>query len=111
MGLEKKFNMYFRQTNILPVPPGFVILDLCKHVHVRIFSEVLASFSGLIKLGNIKEHPSEDGEIRGQRRWQVLLGEFFPLSSALVLRACRLRSHQLMIFCVMNKKKHGCGRL
>lgn len=81
--------MYFRQSYILPVSLGYVILDLCKHAHVQIFSEVLASFSELIKRGKIKEHPSEDGEIRGQRRWQVLLGEVFSLSSVLVLCSWR----------------------
>ena len=69
--------------------PDYVILNLHQHTRVQIFSDVLVSLSELIKLGNIKEHPSEDGKIRDPRRWWVLLGGDFSLSSVLVLCSCR----------------------
>ena len=82
-----------------------MILDLCKHARVQVFSEVLALFPELVKLGNIKQHPSEDRD-GGRFSWEKLFPsalcwccghtDFDPISSCFLLS------------CI---EKHGCRGL
>lgn len=77
---------------------AYVTFDLHRQRLEQMFSDVLVPLSELVRLGRVQEHPGEDDDLRGQRRWWVLLGEAFSLSSELVLFSCRFRSLQLTLF-------------
>ena len=77
---------------------AYVTFDLHRQRLEQMFSDVLVPLSELVRLGRIQEHPGEDDDLRGQRRWWVLLGEAFSLSSA------DSDPFSSCYFCVMRRK-------